>query len=60
MSKDYPMITLTMDQKYRLKAQVNLSNFLFRNLTLVFLLFLKSTSKTLTVGGDDIIDFFRR
>ncbi len=49
-----------MDQKYRLKAQVNLSNFLFRNLTLVFLLFPKSTSKTLTVGGDDIIDFFRR
>ncbi len=49
-----------MDQKYRLKAQINLSSFLFRNLTLVSLPLSKSTPRDLTVRGDDIIDFSRR
>ena len=60
MSKDYPITALTINQKYRLKAQVNLFSFLFRDLTLVFLLFLGSTPRDLIVGGDDMTDFSRR
>ncbi len=60
MFKDYPITTLTIDQKYRLKAQINLSNFLFRNLTFTFLLFPGSIPRALTIGDDNIIDFSRR
>ena len=60
MSKDYPTTALTMDQKYRLKAQVDLSGFLFRDLTLTFLPPPGSILRDLTVGGDNMTDFFRR
>ncbi len=60
ISKNYPTTTLTMDQKYRFKAQVNSSSFLFRNLTFTSLPFPGSTPRALTVGDDNIIDFSRR
>jgi len=49
-----------MDQKYRLKAQVDLSGFLFHDLTLAVLLFPGFTPRDLTVGGDNMTDFSRR
>ncbi len=49
-----------MDQKYRLKAQVNLSDFLFRDLTLTSLLFSGSTSRVLTAEDGNMTDFSRR
>ena len=49
-----------MDQKYRLKAQINLSSFLFRDFTFIFLPLSRSTPRNLTIGGDDITDFSRR
>ncbi len=60
MSKDYPTTALTMDQKYHLKAQVNLSSFLFRDLTFISLPLPGSTPRDLTVGDDNMIDFSRR
>ncbi len=60
ISKDYPITALTIDQKYRFKAQINLSNFLFRNLTLVSLPPPGSTPRALTAGDNDITDFSRR
>ncbi len=58
--KDYPITALTINQKYYFKAQINLSSFLFRDLTFVSLLFLKSTPRGLTVEDDNMIDFSRR
>jgi len=58
--KDYPIIALTIDQKYRLKAQINLSDFLFRDFILASLSFPGSTPRGLIIGDDDIIDFSRR
>ncbi len=49
-----------MDQKYRLKAQINLSSFLFRDLTLASLPLPGSTPRDLTIGNDNITDFSRR
>ncbi len=49
-----------MDQKYRFKTQVNLSGFLFRDLTLTFLPPSKATPRTLIIGDDNITDFSRR
>ncbi len=60
MSKDYPITALTINQKYRFKAQVNSSSFLFRDLTLTSLPLPGSTPRGLTVGGDNITDFSRR
>ncbi len=60
VSKDYPTTALTIDQKYRLKAQINLSDFLFRDLTLIFLPFSGSTPRALTAGGGDMTDFSYR
>ena len=60
MSKDYPTTTLTMDQKYRLKAQINLSSFLFRDLTLTSLPPSESTPRALIAGDGNITDFSRR
>ncbi len=58
--KDYPITALTINQKYRLKAQINLSDFLFRDLTLTSLLFPGSTLRDLTIGDDNITDFSYR
>ena len=58
--KDYPIIALIMDQNYRFKTQINLSGFLFRDLTFVFLPLSGFTPRALTVGGDEMIDFSRR
>ncbi len=55
--KDYPITAFTMDQKYRFKTQINLSGFLFRDLTLVFLLFSESTLRDLTIENNNITDF---
>ncbi len=60
VSKDYPTTALTMDQKYRLKAQVNSSNFLFRDLTLTSLSLPGSTSRDLTIRDADMINLSRR
>ncbi len=49
-----------MNQKYRLKTQINLSDFLFRDLTRVFLSFLGFTPRALTIGSDNITDFSYR
>ena len=49
-----------MDQKYRLKAQINLSNFLFRDFTLIFLPLPGSTPRGLTIRDDDMTDFSHR
>ncbi len=49
-----------MDQKYRLKAQINLSDFLFRDLTLTFLAPPRSTPRALTIEDNEITDFSRR
>ncbi len=46
-----------MNQKYRFKAQINLFDFLFRDLIFAFLLFLGSTLRDLTIEDDDMIDF---
>jgi len=58
--KNYPTTALTIDQKYRFKAQIDLSSFLFRDLIFVSLLLPGSTPRDLIVGGDNIIDFSRR
>ncbi len=58
--KDYQITAFIINQKYRLKAQINLSNFLFRDLILTFLSFLKSTPRALTIGDDNMTDFSRR
>ena len=59
ISKDYPITALTIDQKYRFKAQINLSSFLFRDLTLIFLSPPESTPRALIAGGGNITDFSR-
>ena len=59
VSKDYPITTLTINQKYRLKAQINLSSFLFRNFTFIFLLSSESTPRALTTEDGNITDFSR-
>ncbi len=60
MSKDYPTTALTINQKYRFKAQINLSSFLFRDFIFTFLPPPESTPRTLTIGDDNITDFSRR
>src|SRR6266498_4965111 len=60
MFKDYPITALTIDQKYHLKAQINSSSFLFRDLTLTSLPPSESTPRALTAGDGNITNFSRR
>src|SRR6266498_3740967 len=59
MFKDYPITALTIDQKYHLKAQINSSSFLFRDLTLTSLPPSESTPRALTTEDGNITDFSR-